>query len=179
MQNIVPVLTNPLKNKRCYLSGPIENDKPDHNWRDEPRKVLVERFGIELFDPFADPKQQWVPVLKQARTERDFETMAKIAKSFVRKDLAMVDRGDFLVAYLPSGLPTTGTHHEIINSNNAKKPTLLVCPQGKEFVPLWYYGFIPHEFMFGSWKELWSYLDDVDAGKHVENNRWAFTYGLV
>jgi hypothetical protein len=105
--------------------------------------------------------------------------MTKIAKAFVRKDLAMVDRADFTIAYLPSGVPTTGTHHEIINSNNAKKPTMLVCPQGKEFIPLWYYGFIPHEFMFGSWDGLWEYLCEVNKGKHVHNDRWAFTYGLV
>lgn len=169
---------NVLKGKRCYLSGPIENDT-HVDWRVEPRHVLQSIYKIELFDPFADPKQQFVPALKQARIDKDFETMARIAKAFVRKDLAMVDRADMTIAYVPHGVPTTGTHHEIINSNNAKKPTLLVCPQGKEFVPLWYYGFIPHEFMFGSWDELWGYLGGVAAGSQVGSDRWAYIYGLV
>ncbi len=168
-----------LAGKRCYLSGPIENDSAGHNWRTEPKKILTRRFKIEMFDPFADPKQVFADDLYQARDNRDFDTIVKIAKGFVRKDLAMVDRADFLIACLPYKVPTCGTHHEVINSNNAKKPTLLVCPQGKEFVPLWYYGFIPHEFMFGSWEDLYKYLKQVNLGQHMANNRWHFIYGMV
>lgn len=168
-----------LENKRCYLSGPIENDSIEHNWRTEPKRVLNEEFKVKLFDPFEDPKQQWVPLLNSAKERRDYEEIARIAHGFVRKDLALVDRSDFVVAYLPKGVPTTGTHHEIIWSDNAKKPTLLVCPQGKEHCPLWYYGFIPHQFMFGSWEELYDYLRDVNVGKHRGVDEWAFVYGLV
>ncbi|NIQ15284.1 MAG: hypothetical protein GTO02_13085, partial [Candidatus Dadabacteria bacterium] len=46
-----------LRDKRGYLSGTIENDTSEHNWRDEPKRVLTEVFKINLFDPFADPKQ--------------------------------------------------------------------------------------------------------------------------
>jgi len=168
-----------LRGKRCYLSGPIQYDDTGHNWRESPRKVLVEEFGIDLFDPFEDPKQQWVPLLMDAQKRKDYDTMQKISRQFVRKDLCMVDRSDFIISYLPHKMPTTGTHHEIINSVNAKKPTLLICPQGKEFVPLWYYGFVPHEVMFGGWEEVYQYLRDVEAMKHTENNRWAYVYGLV
>lgn len=166
-----------LAGTRCYLGGPIENCNQS-NWRDLP-KMMLKNFNINLFDPFEDPKQQWVPALNEARKNKDYEGMAKIAASFVRKDLAIVDRCDFIVSYLPYKIATCGTHHEIINSVNAKKPTLLVCPQGKEFIPTWYFGFVPHEFMFGSWEDLIAYLREVDAGKHKENNRWAFVYGLV
>jgi nucleoside 2-deoxyribosyltransferase len=82
-----------------------------------------------------------VPALKKAQSEKDTDTIAKIAKSFVRKDLCLVDRADFLIAYLPNKIPTTGTNHEIINSNNAKKPTLLVTDTGDiTNIPLWYFG---------------------------------------
>lgn len=169
-----------LKNKRCYLSGPIENDDTQtHNWRNEPKKALVEKFGIDLFDPFDDPKQQWVPVLAKARRDCDYPKMSEIASNFVRKDLCMVDRADFIVAYVPYKVCTTGTTHEIIFSHNAKKPTMLVCPQGKEFVPLWYYGFMSHEYMFGSWEDLYSYLQDVDDGQHKKDNRWHYVYGMI
>ncbi len=168
-----------LQGKRCYLSGPIENDSTHHNWRTIPKQVLVETFKIDLFDPFDDPKQVWVEPLMKARSDRNYEEMARIAKAFVRKDLCMVDRADFTIAYLPYKVATTGTTHEIIVSTNAKKPTLLVCPQGKEFVPLWYYGFVPHECMFSSWDELYWYLHDVNNGLHKENNRWSYVYGMV
>lgn len=174
------VKNNPLRGVRCYLSGPIEFEGENAiNWREEPKEILQKRFGIDVFDPFADPKQQWAPALREARAKCDYDTMASIAKDFVRKDLKKVDRADFLIAYLPKGLATTGTHHEIINSVNMKDPTLLVCPQGKQHVPLWYYGFIPHEVMFGSWEDLYGYLDEVDAGKHTHNKRWDFIYELI
>lgn len=168
-----------LKDKRCYLSGPIEHDTSGLDWRVDPSKILREEFGIDLHDPYCDPKQQWAPRLKEAQQKKDYETMTSIAKSFVRKDLTMVDHADFVIAYLPYRVPTCGTHHEIITSNNEKKPTLLVCPQGKEYVPLWYYGFIPHEFMFGCWEGLYGYLREVNGGLHKHNDRWAFVYGLV
>ena len=170
---------NVLKDKRAYLSGAIEFGVGP-NWRIEPSQILKERFGINLFDPFLDPKQQWVSVLADAKKAKDYQTMNKIAKSFVRKDLAMVDRADMLIAFLPYGVVTTGTHHEIINSNNAKKPTLLVTDQNDiSFIPTWYFGFIRPEFMFPNWDALFEYLKEVDEGKHRDNNRWSFIYGDI
>ncbi len=168
----------PLVGKRLYLAGPIEHSS-EHDWREEPKKILVEKFQINLFDPFADPKQVWVSPLNKARDEHDYETMTTIAKLFVHKDLAMVDRADLVIAYLPYKVPTTGTIHEIINSANAKKPVLLVCPQGKNLIGAWFYGFIPHKMMFGSWEDLYIYLDEVNEGKHKDNKKWHFVYGMV
>lgn len=167
-----------LRGKKVYLSGPIEHDSPE-NWRDIPKKVLVKEFGVDLFDPSADPKQQWVPMLKKAQEDKNFESIKKIAMKFVRKDLGIVDRSDIVIACLPYQVPTTGTHHEIIFSNESKKPTLLICPQGREYIPIWYYGFISLEFMFGSWEELFDYLREVDAGLHMDNDRWDFVYDLI
>ena len=168
-----------LKNGRCYLSGPIEFDDTGLNWRTKPTNQLKSRFGLNVFDPYADPKQQWVPVLTEARERCDTAAMAKIAKRFVRKDLSMVSQSNMLIAYLPKGVPTTGTHFEINLSNNNKCPTLLVCPDGKEHLPIWYFGFIKPDFMFGSWDDLYSYLEEVDQKKHKDNDRWWFLYNMV
>ena len=166
-----------LEGTRCYLSGPIEYDaKPD--WRVEPVTALSKR-KVVVFDPAADEKQNAVPLLKVAREAKDYAEMAKICRGFVRKDLCLVDRCDFLISCLPHGVPTAGSHHEIIVADNAKKPVLLVCPEGKQFVPLWFYGFIPHECMFGGWADLWEYLDQVDKGDQKDNRRWSFVYGLI
>jgi hypothetical protein len=168
-----------LKQKRAYLSGPIEYSQ-DINWRTKPKQVLVEEFGIDLFDPFCDPKQQWTEELNEARKNQDFETVTKICKLFVRKDLCWVDRSDFIISFLPYKVPTTGTVHEIINSNNAKKPTLLVTDaENVSYIPLWYFGFIPVEFMFAGWESLFSYLREVNSGLHKHNNRWSFIYGEI
>lgn len=170
---------NYLKNTKAYLSGPIEYDNDGLNWRTKPKEMLTDAFGINLFDPFEDPKQQWVPAIQEAKEKLDYDAMETIARRFVRKDLAMVDRADFIIAYLPYRVPTTGTHHEIIMANDNKKPVLLVCPEGKQHIPLWYRGFIPHQVTFGSWEELYMYLHEVDEGVHKDNNRWAFVYGLL
>lgn len=167
-----------LKGKRIYLSGAIEASVDDL-WREVPKESLKERFGLEIFDPFSDPKQQWTQPLIQARAEKDYQTMIRIAKAFVRKDLCLVDRSDFLICYLPYKIPTTGSIHEIVVSNNAKKPTLIVCPQGKEYAPFWLWGFIPEECIFGSWEELYEYLEAVNKGEHRDNNRWSYIYGDI
>ena len=168
-----------LKDKRMYLSGPIENSQED-NWRDLPKQKLTEEFGVNVFDPFEDPKQQWVPALVKAKKEKDFETIIKITHDFVRKDLSMVDHSHFLIAYLPHKVSTTGTVHEIINSNNAKKPTLLVTNTNDiSDIPLWYWGFISPEFMFPNWDALFEYLEQVDKGHHQNNRRWNLVHGLI
>lgn len=165
-----------LRGVRGYLSGPIENDV-DYDWRTEPKKILLEKFGINLFDPFSDPKQQWVSAINDAKKEKDYDRIAAIAKKFVRKDLCVVDRSDIVIAYLPHKVSTTGTVHEIINSVNAKKPTLLVTNMGDiTYIPVWYYGFIPTSCMFPDWNSLYEYLDRVDQGMLKDNNRWAYIY---
>jgi len=169
-----------LKDKRLYLSGPIEHDTTDHNWRTEPKEILMQKFGVNIFDPFDDPKQNLSSDLHKAREQNDVDTIVHIAKGFLRKDLCLVDRSDLLIAYLPYKVPTTGACHEIINSNNAKKPTLLVTNLDKvSYIPLWYFGFIPKEFMFAGWQSLFNYLKEVDEGMHKHNNRWSFIYGDI
>lgn len=166
-----------LKDTRCYLSGPIQYH--DTNWRQKPVEIL-NQFNVNFFDPFSDPKQQWVAMIKEAMNEGDFEAVVSIAKKFVRKDLCMVDRSDFVVAYLPHEVPTTGTHHEIFVSNMAKKPTLLVTNSDDiSNIPLWYFGFIPIEFMFPNWLALHKYLETVDKGEQKHNDKWSFIYGDI
>ena len=172
-------MTEYLRNKQVYLSGAIEFDTGD-NWRVEPVKMLRERFGLDVFDPFADPKQNWVPEILKAREERNYDFLFKKAKDFVRKDLSTVDESQMLIAYLPYKVPTTGTVHEIINSNNAKKPTLLVTNMNDiSYLPIWYFGFIRPEFMFPNWEALYNYLDEVNQGLHRHNNRWSRIYGDI
>lgn len=167
-----------LNGCEVYLSGPITFDSPDHNWRIDPKRVLTEEFGVDLFDPFDDPKQAKSSDLFESLAAENYDRVVEICRAFVRKDLSRVDRSDFVVAYLPYKVSTIGTHHEIIYSNDAKKPTLLVADK-KNQIPPWYFGFIPTEFMFGGWDALYDYLREVNEGKHKDNFRWAYTYGLI
>lgn len=156
-----------LAGATVYLSGPIEFN--DLNWRTEPVQILESKFGLQIFDPFSDPKQQWLPDISEAKKTKDFEKIKQIAKQFVRKDLGMVYKSDILIACLPYKVPTTGTHHEITESWRAMKPTLLVCPSGIENLPVWYFGLFPIKHMFGSWNDLYSYLDLINKGLEYDD----------
>lgn len=168
-----------LVNKKCYLGGPIESDNNPVNWRPAVKKELADRFGLNVFDPFADPKQGKAVALKDAKNKKDYDAMREIAYQFVRKDLGEIDRSDFTVSYLPVGVPTVGTVHEIVEADARKKPALLVCPDGKEKIPSWYYGVVRHQYMFGSWDALYGYLQEVHAGKHTADHRWWFVSELI
>lgn len=172
-------MDKPLAGTMCYLSGAIEHNDYGTNWRTVPTKVLKEKFKINVFDPFEDPKQKWSDKLKKAQAEQNYDEMVRIAQNFVQKDLSIIDRCDFLIGYLPYKVPTTGTIHEIIHANNIKKPVLLICPEGKQFIPLWFYGFIDVNTMFGQWNDLYNYLQEVDNAQHTSNRRWNLIYGLV
>lgn len=161
-----------LSGKRVYLSGPIEYDKSGIDWRPPVKEKLRSRFSIEIFDPFADPKQSKADELKKAKETEDYDLVRDITKKFVRKDLGNVDNCHFLIANLPALVPTVGTVHEIINANDRKKPTLLVCNAGKKYIPSWYFGFIKHKYMFSSWEGLYDYLYQVDQGIHMDDDRW-------
>ena len=169
---------NYLSGKNFYLSGPIEFGE-EINWRISVIDYLTKQFKIKVFDPFSDPKQQWLEKINFYKKEKDFDKLKDIAKQFVRKDLGMVDRCDALIAYVPYKIPTVGTHHEIINANNMKKPTLLVCPQGKENIPVWYFGCLNHNLFFSNWNELYSCLEEANKGTFVNLNRWNFIYGII
>lgn len=170
---------NYLKNKKVYLAGPMEANC-DQSWRSDMKDQLEKLFGMVVFDPNADTKQQWVNDLLMARAIIDFDTIEEIAEGFVQKDLGVIDRQDLLIANLPYKVPTVGTVHEIINAySNLKKPVILFCEQGKEFIPFWYYGFIDHRyFMFGSREEVYKQLARIDQGL-IEHRRFNFIYGKI
>jgi hypothetical protein len=172
-------MANYLTGKTCYLSGPIQYALEEF-WRAEPIHILTERFGINVFDPFADEKQAWSEEISEAKNKNDIHQLVYISKQFVRKDLGMVDRSDFLVAYLPVGIQTVGTIHEIINSNNSKKPTLLVVNSDNiADIPLWFFGFIPQRYMFAGWRNLYDYLQLVHDGKFNDDDRWHLPCGVI
>lgn len=165
-----------LKGRRCYLGGPIEMADPKDDWRPPVKERLAKEIGLKVFDPNEDPKQSLAQRITECKEQGKWDELTEIVHHFVHVDLTIVDRADFIIQHLPFKVPTTGTVHEIINSNDRKKPTLLVCPQGKGKIPAWYFGFIDHRHMFGSWDELLDYLGQVTRGEHVNDRRWYFVH---
>ena len=169
-----------LQDSTVYLSGPIEfedTSKPD--WRPPVIEVLSKRFGINVHDPSTDEKQGRAPLLVKALAEERYDDAEKIARLFVKKDLVLIDHSHFLIAYAPRGVATTGTPCETHYAVNAKKPVFVVCEEGKRFAPRWYFGNLRHRYIYGSWDELYEYLQEVDDGKHKDNHRWWFVYEMI
>ena len=68
-----------------------------------------------------------------------------------------------------------GSYHEAFVAVAQKKPLLIMCQQGKQNVPNWLFGVVPHEHMFGSWSELIEYIHHINEDEEVEDlNRWRF-----
>lgn len=154
-----------LKDKRVYFSSPMENANSIPDWkaqRENVKKHLKKIYELKVFDPYDDPKQAQIKDLDRDGT--DYDAAARILKSYVKIDLNCVDRSDIVIAYVNRSIPTAGTHHEIINANLGKKLVLLVSGTKKFDIPLWYFGFIDHRYMFGTWDEMYDFLDQVDNG---------------
>jgi len=170
----------PLYNTNCYLSSPIEFDNLGAtNWRQDVCDCLKEKFGINVFDPSKDIKQDSVVKMDIALENEDYDTVENICKMFTKKDLAVIDRSDFLIAASIKGIPTTGVPCEIIHAINLKKPVMIVATKGKKTASKWYFGNLKHQYIFGNWDDLYKYLQEVNEYKHVNNHRWWYTYKMV
>jgi hypothetical protein len=166
---------NYLANRRMYLGSPIEHSNQD-DWRNLVKTNLRKKFNLKIFDPSEDKKQVNREKIIYLKENGLWQELSEIVFDFVRADLSIIDHSDFIIQHLPYKVPTTGTHHEIISAYNNKKVVLLVCPQGKDKIPDWYFGFIKHQYMFGSWEKCYEYLEKVDNGKHFNDDRWYFVY---
>lgn len=169
-----------LRGKNVYLSGPIDKD-PDQgkSWRSFLAKYLQDTFFLKVTDPLNDPKQNEYSSAKLYLERKNYDEVNRIAKNFVRKDLGLVDRQDFIIVVIKPDIPTYGTTHEIINAINQKKPCLIVCEQGKSSIPLWLYGIINHKYMFSTFLGLFKYLDEIDNGVHRADKLWQFVCGEI
>lgn len=156
-------MKNFLKDKLFYLSAPIEFGTD--NWRYNFKETIIKKFNLKIYDPFLDPKQQWVEKINSARKDKNYDEMSLIARNFYLKDCLMVDKSDGLIAYIPYKVATHGVPCEISQSLKSNKPTYVVCPQGKELIPIWYYGMLPHKNMFGNFDELISYFEKINNGE--------------
>jgi len=155
-----------LQDKSVYLGGAISNCpllKQGINWRPPVIQELETRFGLNVFDPLSDPKQQFVDDVKRAQQNKDEHALRMVATGFVQKDLQKVARCDFTIHKIVTNVDSPGSTDEIMfASRQLKNPTLIVCEEGRFNLSTWYWGCINPEFLFSSWDELYDYLAEVD-----------------
>jgi hypothetical protein len=162
---------NVLNKTRCYQIGPIEYC-PDSgvSWRQEIEEEF-KKMGIITFNPLNKPFIDSVPegkettkYYKQKLAEGNFEEVRNHFINIVSEDLRQVDYSDFVVAFLPEDVKTVGSVHEVVQSNVQKKPTFIICPQGKSKLALWWFGVIHYDYFFDSVADFISYIKEIDSG---------------
>jgi hypothetical protein len=172
-----------LKHQRCYLAGAIDR-VPDRGtqWRDYITPFL-ESLGVEVFNPLKKPTnlgaedESIASYKKRLKEKKDYDTLSELMKTIRSVDLRMVDVSDFLIVNLDIDTHPCGTLEEIFWANRQKKPILIHMVQGKISAPDWLFGTIPHQLIFNDWKEMMSYLLDINNNyntQNITNNRWVF-----
>jgi hypothetical protein len=149
-------------------------------WRNEMTSLL-QPMGIIVLNPCDKPIGLGCEDIEsreyrqQLKVDGQYEKLAKEVRELRVVDLRMVDLADFLIVYINTDVHMTGTYEELFLGNRMKMPILCMIEGGKEKVPDWLLGVLPHEHMFGNWSDLLDYLMDVDCGKDTRHfKRWMF-----
>jgi hypothetical protein len=149
-------------------------------WRQEitPR---LKGLGVGVLDPcdkpsnYATEDSHTREKIDSHKEVGDFNSVSYIMKPICAVDLRMVDIAHFLVVNLDLDVHMCGSYHEMFVAIGQKKPVLIRCEGGKQRLPNWMFGVMPHEMVFSSWDELMEYLHHVDGDNTVEHyNRWRF-----
>ena len=174
---------NRLKGLRVYLAGPIDHADDDGiGWRDMMKPFLTEK-GMLPLDPCDKPinyasygevgeeKNKMMELKKMGR----FFELSEQMKSICHVDLRMTDVADCVIVYINPEVPMCGTIHELINSLQQRKPTLVVVEGGKKNAPNWLFGIMDFNFMFDSFDELKDFMCLVDEAAFTPDlTRWVF-----
>lgn len=171
---------NRLKGQRVYLAGPIDRC-PDEgrSWRESIFSFLTD-LGVVVLNPLSKPTEiakedsECRQFRKQLKSDENYDPLRIQMKVIRNVDLRMVDISDFLIVHLDLDIYACGTLEEIFLANRQKKPIILHMKQGKQNVPDWLFGTIPHQTMFGNWEQVKDYLIQIDKGGEPSPDRWYF-----
>ena len=165
---------------RCYLSGAMDR-VPDRGtqWRERITPYL-EHLGVIVLNPcrkpiYIDPEMENRVVRRKQKKEEDSDSLMQDMKRIRSIDLRLTDMADFLIVNIDMEVHACGTYEELGWANRMKKPILIRCAQGKEHMADWIFGMIPHQHVFGTWKDLKEYLHHIHSDENVdEMRRWMF-----
>lgn len=173
---------NKLKGNICYTIGPLDRNKLEkaREWR-KHIKAFLRSINVMPIDPLDKPMDDFIEdevflIKRQQYLESgQYEELANLMKPIRHIDLRFTDKADFIICDLDMDATPCGTWEELFNSNRAKKPIIVHCPQGLSRIPLWIYGTLPSEMFFDNWDDVKNYLLKVNSGEDTRHfNRWLF-----
>ena len=148
-------------------------------WRNEISKHLIE-MGVLPLDPYKKPFIKDIDEgpdvrkkLEELLQNENYQEVCRIFKNIRTYDLAMVDKSDFIIAYINPTVPTIGSIEEIVTAVRMKKPIFIFVEGTKKACPLWIFGMIPHTYIFNTMDEVIVELKKINSGEvSIDENRW-------
>lgn len=138
---------------RVYLSSPYEHDRARTSWKLLAAGCMTELdHRIKTIDPCPDTCDESNLIDEMKRNE-DWLGMYSFCANIVEGDLAMLNRCEGMIAYLPHKARTFGTTHEIIHSLQNNIPVVLVMPEGVDRVSHWLWGILGPNRIFDNLEE--------------------------
>jgi len=174
-------MQNRLWGMKCYVVGAMDRANDGGvEWRDNVTPTL-ENLGVVVLNPCNKPisigqeQGEVREVRNKLKENKEYDELSKLIRLIRIVDLRMVDMCDFVIFNLDTTVHTCGSYEEVFWANRMKKPVLLVCKQGKDKVPDWLFGTLPHEHMFNNMDECVEYLCHVAFDENVKHyKRWMF-----
>jgi len=166
---------------RCYLIGAMDRVADNGvGWR---RRIIpfLQQLGVVTLDPTNKPIEIGLENTENREYKNGlkglglYDNLASEMKLLRVVDLRMVDMSDFLIMNIDTDVHACGTYEEESWANRLKNPILVHCEQGKDGLPDWLYGALPHHHFFSTWTDMTKYLWDVHTAVRVDTyKRWMF-----
>lgn len=162
---------NLLRGARCYLIGHMENAN-GRDWRQYVIDELSPR-GIIFFNPYCKPFVSDVPEDETAREElnrwratEQWDLLEARMRKVRSLDLRLVDISDFLIANVKPRIASWGSSEEITTAVREKKPLFISIddPEGKKAAPLWFFGKLPHKYIYNDIASVVERIKAIDDG---------------
>lgn len=171
---------NILKKTRCYLIGSIENSD-GRSWRNKIKQDLEGR-NINFLDPYSKPFVKNNPEDEMSREEMfhwretgQYDLLSQKMRSVRSDDLRCIDISDWLIAMIHPKIASWGSGEEIPTAIKEKKPLFLIVddPRGVVACPLWFFGVLPHKYIYGSIEDAVKTIKAIDEGTiKLSSDRW-------
>ena len=174
---------NLLKKTRCYLVGPMQFSD-GRNWRNVATEELS-KMGIVVFNPYNKPfiekideDENFVEKMVDKLDEGKYNEVHRAVKRVRYYDLSLVDKSDFIIAYINPIIPSFGTIEEISWGCRLKRPIFVWTGTKKKDCPLWIFGMISPDYIFGTLDEVMHVLRKINDGDvELDPKRWRLLKG--
>jgi len=139
---------------RVYFSSPYEHDRAETSWKSTIENFMIRKLDwrIQTIDPCSDLCDE-ANLIDEMKANEDWLGVYSFCANIVESDLAMLNRCEGMIAYLPCNARTFGTTHEIIYALANNIPVVMVMPEGIDKVPHWLWGILGPNRIFDNLEE--------------------------